>query len=355
MNFIESIQSGFKNAFDFKGRASRSEYNYWTLFSFVLSILLLMIDEILVGLMFIIFIPSLSLAVRRLHDVDRKGWHLLWFLLFITMPVILIYLMVKKGTDGKNSYGQNPLKNTNTKDENIKEAFKRNDMVKEESESKPELNQKPVDEVASLYGKFPHLKEEPKEFNFGKIMGLPFFTLMLAFDDDGDEQEQEVIGNIMREVWGVPFFTSSEKADEMYNELAVWYNALNELPENGTNEKYAIIEWVIESLKHPSGLIEQTMMDLMVQKGAIAELGRIWGPKYFMESLIKIANANNKITDRERNFLIWCAERLGYDIDFNNLTFNVTKPNKESSTTKESDKEEQKKDSSNTKPSRFKS
>ena len=363
MNFIKSIQSGFKNSFVFKGRASRSEYNYWTLFSFVLSILLLMIDEILVGLMFIIFIPSLSLAVRRLHDVDRKGWHLLWYFTYILIPFIIIYLMVKKGTDGKNSYGEDPLKNTNANDENIKEAFKRNDIVKEEleskpepkSEPKPESNQKPVNEVASLYNKFPHLKEEPKEFNFGKIMGLPFFTLMVAFDDDGDEQEQKVIGNIMREVWGVPVFTSSEKADEMYNELAVWYNALNELPENGTNEKYAIVEWVIESLKHPSGLIEQTMMDLMVQKGAITELGRIWGPKYFMESLIKIANANNKITDRERNFLIWCAEHLGYDIDFNNLTFTVTKSNEESSTTKESEKEEQKKDHPNTKPSRFKS
>ena len=395
MNFIESIQSGFKNSFVFKGRASRSEYNYWTLFSFVLSILLLMIDEILLGLMFIIFIPSLSLAVRRLHDVDRKGWHLLWYFTYILIPFIIIYLMVKKGTIGENSYGEDPLKekspndippivdeelekeeqksedldlienqktqeepsiddsftgedplkNTNVNDENIKEAFKTNDIVKEESELKPESKseKKVTNNVASLYDKFPHLNEEPKEFNFGKMMGLPFFTLMLAFDDDGDEQEQKVIGNIMREVWGVPIFTTAKKADEMFNELAVWYNALNELPEHGTNEKYAIIEWVIESLKHPSGLIERTMMDLMVQKGAITEeSGQIWGPKYFMESLIKIANANNKITDREKNFLLWCADHLGYDIDFNTLTFTLTQSSEPPLTDEESEKEEQK-------------
>ena len=369
MSFIQSIQSGFKNYFVFKGRASRSEYNYWTLFSFVLSILLLMIDEILVGLMFIIFIPSLSLAVRRLHDVDRKGWHLLWYFTYILIPFIIIYLMVKKGTIGENSYGEDPLKEKSPNDippivdeesekqeyknerssthEDIKKTSEEADASKEKSKSNVEpvsaSISEPTNHLASLYDKFPHLNEEPKEFNFGKMMGLPFFTLMLAFDDDGDEQEQKVIGNIMREVWGVPIFTTAKKADEMFNELAVWYNALNELPEHGTNEKYAIIEWVIESLKHPSGLIERTMMDLMVQKGAITEeSGQIWGPKYFMESLIKIANANNKITDREKNFLNWCAEHLGYDIDFNTLTFTLTQSNEPKSTKKESEKEEQK-------------
>ena len=93
----------------------------------------------------------------------------------------------------------------------------------------------------------------------------------------------------------------------------------------------------------------------MVNKGVIAESESTWGPKYFMESLIKIANANNKVTDDEKRFLIWCAEHLGYDIDFNTLTFTVTQSSDSSSADKESEKEEQKNDSSSVKPSRFKS
>ena len=360
MIFIQAIQKGFKKYFDFQSRSSRSEFNYWILFSYLLLIVSIMIDESLAGLIIITFIPFISLSVRRLHDVDRSGW---WSLTFMILPVVIIYLMVKKGTIGKNSYGEDPLQEklsndelSSTTKELEKEEQKSESSTVDEEPAKQEEKSEPSNQVASLYDKFPHLNEEPKEFNFGKIMGLPFFTLMVAFDDDGDEQEQQVIGNIMREAWGVPFFTSAEKADEMFNELATWYNALNELPEHGTNEKYAIIEWVIESLKHPSGLIEETMMDLMVHKGAIAtEPASTWGPKYFMESLIKIANANNKVTDDEKRFLIWCAEHLGYDIDFNNLTFTVTQSSDSSSADKESEKEEQKNDPSSVKPSRFKS
>ena len=366
MSFIKAIESGVKKSFDFKGRASRSEFNYWILFSYLFLIISIMINEILAGLIILTFIPSISISVRRLHDLDKTGW---WILALMLLPFAIIYLMVKKGTIGKNSYDKDLIKDKSLmldepeEQEQKSEPPSTDDSEKRlnEQESKSSVEQVPTsipettNQVASLYDKFPHLNEEPKEFNFGKIMGLPFFTLMLAFDDDGDEQEQEVIGNIMREVWGVPVFTSAEKADEMFNELAVWYNALNELPEHGTNEKYAIIEWVIESLKHPSGLVEQTMMDLMVHKGEIAERSSSWGPKYFMESLIKIANANNKVTDDERSFLIWCAEHLGYDIDFNTLTFTTTQSSEPPLTPDEPVDQEQKIDSPRVKPSRFKS
>ena len=363
MNLIQSIQSGFKKSFDFQSRASRSEFNYWILFSCLTLIILTIIDETLVGLNIIIYVPSISISVRRLHDIDRTGW---WSLTSVLLPLVIVYVMVKKGTIGKNSYGEDPLKDKSPNDkplivdkesekqqekseplltdESNKKTVEKVDPEKGESKSTLEplsvLNPEATNQVANLYDKFPHLNEEPKEFNFGKIMGLPFITIMLAFDDDGDEQEKEVIGNIVKEVWGVPILTSPEKADEMFNELATWYNALNKLPEYGMKEKYAIIEWVIESLKYPSGLVEETMRDLMVQKGVITEAGSTWGPKYFMESLIKIANANNKVTDDERSFLIWCAKHLGYDIDFNTLTFTVSKSSEPLIVDKESEKEE---------------
>lgn len=52
----------------------------------------------------LVFIPSLSVAVRRLHDVNKSGWNLLWAFTIIGIFYIL-YLEIKKGTDADNKYG----------------------------------------------------------------------------------------------------------------------------------------------------------------------------------------------------------------------------------------------------------
>ena len=55
------------------------------------------------------FIPTVSVAIRRLHDSDRTGW---WYLL-IFVPligwIILLIWYVTKGTDGPNRFGPDPL------------------------------------------------------------------------------------------------------------------------------------------------------------------------------------------------------------------------------------------------------
>ncbi|QXM07083.1 DUF805 domain-containing protein [Crassaminicella indica] len=61
-------------------------------------------------LMYIAYVAlSICLAVQRLHDIERPGTH--WFLLLI--PLYNIYLgfllLFKKGTDGPNQYGEDPL------------------------------------------------------------------------------------------------------------------------------------------------------------------------------------------------------------------------------------------------------
>jgi uncharacterized membrane protein YhaH (DUF805 family) len=43
-------------------------------------------------------------AVRRLHDVNKSGWNLLWAFTIIGIFYIL-YLEIKKGTDADNKYG----------------------------------------------------------------------------------------------------------------------------------------------------------------------------------------------------------------------------------------------------------
>ena len=54
------------------------------------------------------FIPSIAVATRRLHDVNRSGW---WLLLsFTVIGLIPLFIWaVSKGTEGKNRFGKNPL------------------------------------------------------------------------------------------------------------------------------------------------------------------------------------------------------------------------------------------------------
>jgi uncharacterized membrane protein YhaH (DUF805 family) len=53
-------------------------------------------------------IPSLAVAVRRLHDQDRTGWLLLLAFIPILGGFALLVLMLLDGTHGPNSYGPDP-------------------------------------------------------------------------------------------------------------------------------------------------------------------------------------------------------------------------------------------------------
>jgi uncharacterized membrane protein YhaH (DUF805 family) len=56
-------------------------------------------------------IPSFALALRRLHDIGKKGWWILLALIpvvnFIGM-FVLLYFFVKDSQPGSNEYGPNP-------------------------------------------------------------------------------------------------------------------------------------------------------------------------------------------------------------------------------------------------------
>lgn len=121
--FTEAIQLGFDNYANFKGRAARYEYWYWTLFSILLNIgiqilagLLAAIGLGLVGgiVMLVVslgmIIPGLSVSIRRLHDIGKSGW---WFLIYFIPLVGLIFWLIwmcKKSDEDYNNYGENPLK-----------------------------------------------------------------------------------------------------------------------------------------------------------------------------------------------------------------------------------------------------
>ena len=120
MPFMDAMKSGFKNSFKLSGRASRSEYWYWVLGGFMFqmvmlvgSIVLAIVEiPVLPALMIlapILLVPgSITLVVRRLHDVGMSGW--MWFVALV--PVVgalyLIYLFVQEGDMGENAYGAVP-------------------------------------------------------------------------------------------------------------------------------------------------------------------------------------------------------------------------------------------------------
>ena len=120
MPFMSAMKSGFKNSFSLSGRASRSEYWFWVLggmifqMTMIIGSIVLAIMEIpvLPGLMIlapILLVPgSITLVVRRLHDVGMSGW--MWFVALVPLigAIYLIYLFVQEGDAGENAYGAVP-------------------------------------------------------------------------------------------------------------------------------------------------------------------------------------------------------------------------------------------------------
>lgn len=107
MTFTESIRICFTKYADFKGRAPRSEYWWFVLFSCLVSIGLHLIDRSdILGSIFslAILLPSLAVAARRLHDTNRSAWFLLLNFIPIIGWIILIVWYIQKGDEGSNKY-----------------------------------------------------------------------------------------------------------------------------------------------------------------------------------------------------------------------------------------------------------
>ena len=135
MSFVDAIKSAIiVNYFNFSGRARRSEYNYFLLFNILIAIGFSIIATLLAstadnifaaltslgwlmavqGIVYLLlFIPSIALAVRRLHDINRTGWMLLvmgiFSFLIIPYIVLLYWVILKEGDSGPNNYGD-PVK-----------------------------------------------------------------------------------------------------------------------------------------------------------------------------------------------------------------------------------------------------
>jgi uncharacterized membrane protein YhaH (DUF805 family) len=104
-----------------EGRARRSEYWYFTLVNFIISFVLNVVDVVIgvhssaagLGILgglyaLAIFIPSLAVAVRRLHDTGRSGWWIFIGLIPVIGVIVLLIFMVTDSNSQVNAYGPSP-------------------------------------------------------------------------------------------------------------------------------------------------------------------------------------------------------------------------------------------------------
>ncbi|MDF2479638.1 MAG: hypothetical protein K0S24_5121 [Sphingobacterium sp.] len=109
--FLKVVRDNYAN---FNGRARRKEYWMFVLANLLIGVVFGILGQIaslfsyISGLISLaLLIPSIAVAVRRLHDTNKSGW----FLLLALIPFVnlyLIYLLVIEGDKGPNQYGPDP-------------------------------------------------------------------------------------------------------------------------------------------------------------------------------------------------------------------------------------------------------
>lgn len=122
VGFVEAGKLYFQNATNFKGRARRSEY--WMAILFLMAVnaagavalglimgLLGDVGTAIGGLIYLVWgiycvVASLSLCVRRLHDIGKSGW---WYLLcLVPFGSIVLIVFFCKDSEENNQWGPNP-------------------------------------------------------------------------------------------------------------------------------------------------------------------------------------------------------------------------------------------------------
>lgn len=107
----------FKNYINFEGRASRSEYWFFFLFNVIAAVIcigLTFAASWMINLYYLfvlaVIIPTLSVSIRRLHDIGKTGW---WYLIVVVPllgALVVLYFFVQPSQPGSNQYGSSPSK-----------------------------------------------------------------------------------------------------------------------------------------------------------------------------------------------------------------------------------------------------
>lgn len=113
--------AAFRKCAVFKGRATRSEYWYFTLFNILAVGIFGLIDQVMGTFNFdagygplsaiytlAMILPGLGVSIRRLHDTGRSGW---WFMI-TAIPIlgllVFLYFALLESDPNPNQYGESP-------------------------------------------------------------------------------------------------------------------------------------------------------------------------------------------------------------------------------------------------------
>ena len=123
MSFTQAVRSVLTQYVGFSGRARRSEFWWWFLFTVLVGIAARILDQasgttvgegfgqtgIIASLVSLaLLLPNLAVSVRRLHDTGRSGWWILIGLVPVVGFIVLIVFYVQDSTPGPNPHGPNP-------------------------------------------------------------------------------------------------------------------------------------------------------------------------------------------------------------------------------------------------------
>ena len=124
MTFSQAIQSVFSKATKLEGRAPRSEYWYWVLFTFIVQMFTIL-PVILVAMMIpqrdvwailpfliaagsiwvFLWITRITVTVRRYHDQGMSGWMFFIGVVPVIGGLLEIIFMLQPSQAGSNKYG----------------------------------------------------------------------------------------------------------------------------------------------------------------------------------------------------------------------------------------------------------
>lgn len=120
MVFLDAVVAGYANFLNFKGRATRTEYWFFTLFSLLCGYGMMIIDRGVLGFgaegglgftpLYILvtlvnLLPGLAVTFRRIHDIGRSAWSLLFVFIPLVGVILLIYWFCRKSDEAENAYG----------------------------------------------------------------------------------------------------------------------------------------------------------------------------------------------------------------------------------------------------------
>ena len=104
VTFTQAVRLYFQNYANFSGRATKAEYWWAFLFNLLVNFAASLIQPIGSLVVLALFIPGLSVGVRRLHDTG-KSWVYLLMSFIPIVGIILLIVQFCKESDGDNQWG----------------------------------------------------------------------------------------------------------------------------------------------------------------------------------------------------------------------------------------------------------